>query len=69
MDRHLPIISIGVCIGMLVIILTAWRDHRAYPVKYDCGLLLGNWHINASKEVIEKCRKKGYPYDSSKTRN
>jgi hypothetical protein len=68
-SRSLAILCAGAFIGMLIIVLTAWRDHQAYPIKYDCGLLMGGWHPDAPKEVVEKCRKKGYPYDSSKNRN
>jgi hypothetical protein len=68
-SRSLSILCAGAFIGMLIIVLTAWRDHHAYPIKYNCGLLMGGWHPDAPKEVVEKCRKKGYPYDSSKNRN
>lgn len=69
MARNLLILYVGAFVGLVIIVSTAWRDHRAYPVKYDCGLLIGGWHPDAPREVIEHCRKKGYPYDSSKARN
>jgi hypothetical protein len=68
-NRNLTFLCAGLFIGIVIIVLTAWRDHRAHPVKFNCGLLIGGWHPDAPREVIERCRKKGYPYDSSKTRN
>jgi hypothetical protein len=59
----------GIFMIVVILILTAWRDQQAYPIRYNCGMLMGGWHPDAPREVIEKCRKKGYPYDSSKTRN
>lgn len=69
MNKHLLIIGVSVFVGMVIIAATAWRDYRAYPVRYSCALLIGGWHTDAPAEVKERCRKKGYPYDSSKTRN
>ena len=68
MGKHLIILA-GVFVVLIIIVSTAWRDHHAYPVKYNCGLLIGGWHPDVPPGVVEKCRKKGYPYDSSKTRN
>lgn len=69
MSNHLMIYCVSAFVGLLIIASTAWRDYHAYPIKYDCELLVINRHTSMPPEVIEKCKKKGYPYASSKTRN
>lgn len=71
MNTHDAIVSwattiIFAIIAVLIIVVTAHRD-KTIPVRYDCALLVGSWHPDFPKEVIEACRKKGIKYDSSKT--
>ena len=60
--------SVFAIIAVAIIIVTAHRD-STIAVKYDCALLIGSWHPDFPREVIEACRKKGIKYDSSKTSN
>jgi hypothetical protein len=38
-----------------VIFLTEFYKHQ--PVGYDCRMLIGGWHPDVPKQVINECRK------------
>ena len=59
--------TIATIICTAIIVLTSYRDNQT-PVRYDCTLLIGSWHPDFPPDAIEACRKKGFKYDSSKTR-
>jgi len=66
--HNILVIGIFLTVAVAILVLTSYRDNQM-PVRYDCALLIGGWHPDFPLEVMERCRKKGYPYDSSKTRN
>jgi hypothetical protein len=44
-----------------VIVLTcivAAQDKDRVTVKYDCRMLMGNWHPDVPKVVIEECKRR-----------
>ena len=46
---------------VFVIALTfilAKQDKDRVTVKYDCRMLMGNWHPDVPKVVIEECKKR-----------
>ena len=46
---------------VFVIVLTfiaAAQDKDRVIVKYDCSMLLGNWHPDFPAAVIEECKKR-----------
>jgi hypothetical protein len=42
-----------------IIVATSIRDNQI-AVRYDCRMLIGGWHPDFSKEMMDACRKKGY---------
>ena len=60
------IISLSI-LAVSIIVLTGIRDASVPERKFDCRMLIGSWHPDVPKDVIEKCRKKGVSYDNSKT--
>jgi len=34
------------------------QDKYSITVTYDCRMLMGNWHPDAPKAVIEECKKR-----------
>jgi hypothetical protein len=60
------LVVVAAVISVSIIVIADLRD-RNIPVRYDCALLIGDWHPDFPKEVIEACRRKGIKYDSSKT--
>jgi hypothetical protein len=64
--HNILMVGIFLIVTVAIIVLTSYRDNLV-PVKYDCALLIGSWHPDFPPEAIEACRKKGIPYDNSKT--
>jgi hypothetical protein len=38
--------------------IAAAQDKDRVTVKYDCRMLMGNWHPDVPKVVIEECKKR-----------
>ena len=45
-------------LAVSIIVLTGIRDASMPERKFDCRILIGSWHPDVSKDVIEACRKK-----------
>jgi hypothetical protein len=44
-----------------VIVLTfiaVQQDKGSVIVKYDCRMLMGNWHPDVPKTIVEECKKR-----------
>ena len=53
--------SLSFTVLVFVIALTyiaAKQDKDRVTVKYDCRMLMGNWHPDVPKVVIEECKKR-----------
>ena len=59
-------ICVSAMFAVFIIVATAQRD-QGVKVKYDCALLIGGWHPDFPRKVIEACKRKGINYDRSKT--
>jgi hypothetical protein len=38
--------------------IAAKQDKDRVTVKYDCRMLMGNWHPDVPKVVVEECKKR-----------
>ena len=56
--HNILVVGIFLIVAVAIIVLTSYRDNQM-PVKYDCALLIGNWHPDFPPDAIETCRKKG----------
>jgi len=48
--------SLAICVG--IIIATEIRDDSIKTKKFDCRMLVGSWHPDVPKEVIQECRRR-----------
>ena len=33
---------------------------RITPIKYNCDMIIGDWHPGATKQILDECRKRKY---------
>jgi hypothetical protein len=51
------VISLSV-VAVGIIVLAGVRDASMSERKIDCRILIGSWHPDVPKEVIQECRKR-----------
>jgi hypothetical protein len=51
-------LSFIVLVFVIVLTFIAAQDTDRVTVKYDCRMLMGNWHPDVPKVVIEECKKR-----------
>jgi hypothetical protein len=65
--HNVLIIGIFLIVAALVMVLAGIRDESIKMNRFDCRMLIGGWHPDVPRKVVEQCRK-GVPNDySSKT--
>jgi hypothetical protein len=55
--RNTLIIIFMVILSVVIIILTSARDDAIKPNRFDCRMLIGGWHPDVPKQIVEQCRK------------
>jgi hypothetical protein len=50
-------ISFAFVLSIGILVLSVQRDEKI-TFRYDCGMLIGNWHPDVPKEVVQECRKR-----------
>jgi len=51
-------LSFIVLVFVIALTFIASQDTDRVTVKYDCRMLMGNWHPDVPKAVIEECKKR-----------
>ena len=44
-------------LSVVIITLTSARDEAIKPNRFDCRLLIGGWHPDVPKQIVEQCQK------------
>ena len=52
------VLSFIVLVFVMALTFIAAQDKDRGTVKYDCRMLMGNWHPDVPKVVIEECKKR-----------
>lgn len=52
------VLSFIVLVFVIALTFIAAQDKDRVTVKYDCRMLMGNWHPDVPKVVIEECKKR-----------
>ena len=51
------VLSFIVLVFVMALTFIAAQDKDRVTVKYDCRMLMGNWHPDVPKVVIEECKR------------
>jgi hypothetical protein len=52
------VLSFIVLVFVIALTFIAAQDNDRVTAKYDCRMLMGNWHPDVPKVVIEECKKR-----------
>ena len=42
---------------------------KATPIKYNCDMLIGGWHPDVPKKILDECKKKKVDYNGNKEKS
>jgi hypothetical protein len=53
-------ITIFIILSFVIILtfIAVQQDNGRITIKYDCSMLMGNWHPDVPKVVVEECKRK-----------
>jgi hypothetical protein len=51
------IISVAILLFFIGVVLAFYLEEPSQPTAFDCRSLIGNWHPDLPRELLEKCKK------------